>query len=155
MRKEEEKKTTFEFVSTHPLATLATIGADASPQLSAVYAIIGPGLTSTFVTKTATRKYENLQRDPRATLLFTNEEALTSVEMVGAVTVLNDTLDVAKGIERFQDMATARKNFYWVPPIAQIKAGNYVVCRFTPSTVHYCTFARSVRDGSRPHTFSF
>lgn len=129
------------FLESHPLGVLATVGAENTPELSSLYFFCKGDFDLYFVTKTGTRKYRNFLAKQAATLLSYDEEELTSVEVCGEVETVTDLVKAVQIIEMFQGLVLLRKAGYWVPPIAQLEKGDYVVCRLVPNTVRFNKFS--------------
>jgi hypothetical protein len=116
-----------------------------------VYFTIDKDFSCYFVTKEATRKFQNIHERTVASLLCGREDDLTTVELTGNAEVVMDTAQIVSIVERFQDVAMSRKSGYWVPPVSQLNAGYYVVCKFVPHTVQMNTYAS---DSNTPKRFS-
>lgn len=59
-----------DFIARHKLAVLASAGADGTPQAALVNIAVTPALEIIFETTCETRKFANLERDPRAALVI-------------------------------------------------------------------------------------
>lgn len=149
-----EKIDAWNFLQDHPLGTLASINGDGIPDLSAIYFFTKSDFTCYFVTKVQTRKYQNFLRDPKATLLCVSEVDRISAEVQGNVETVTDVVKVAQIIEEFQSLVASRSAEYWIPPIAQLSAGEYVVCMLVPSVVHFNDFGKDPA-GSAPQQLTF
>jgi general stress protein 26 len=149
-----EKIDAWNFLQDHPIGTLASINTDGSPDLSAVYFFTKSDFSCYFVTKVETRKYQNFLKNPKATLLSFFEEERISVEVQGNVETVHDVVKVAQIIEQFQNLVASRSAEYWIPPIAQISAGEYVVCMLVPTLVHFNDFGKDP-VGTAPQQLTF
>ncbi|MCA9325341.1 hypothetical protein KDA23_04735, partial [Candidatus Saccharibacteria bacterium] len=107
------------------------------------------------VTKSDTRKCKNVLERASGALLSFCESTLTSAEVSGELQVLYDPLEVTQAIERFEEMAEARKPGCWVPPIAQVKAGQYVVLKLLPRVILYRSYATTKNAKTKPREFRF
>ncbi len=68
---EPEKKTQlFDFIARTPLACLASIGEKGAPQAALMNIAVTPDLEIVFQTTCQTRKFFNLERDPRVALVI-------------------------------------------------------------------------------------
>ncbi len=136
-----------DFLKTHPLGTLATIGADGLPEMSVLYFFIDDTLSCYFVTKTATRKFDNITTNQNGAIIVYDESSLTSVELAGTLSVLTDAHEVLHCITEFQKIASTQKLDYWVPPASQIDGTQFAACKLTPRVAYFKDFATKV-DGS-------
>lgn len=59
-----------DFIARHPLAVLASTSADGAPQAALINIAVTPALEIIFETTCETRKFANLERDPRAALVI-------------------------------------------------------------------------------------
>lgn len=139
------QKAIVDFLRSHPVGTLGTQSKTGELELSAVYFMINPDLSCYIVTKANTRKCKNILTKPVGTLLCYAEDELVSVEVSGNLEVVLDTIEVVKVLERFQTMVEERGAEYWVPPIAQLRAGSYAIVTLKPSRVLYRHYADSKR----------
>lgn len=145
-----ERNDALNFLQGNPLGALATLNREGLPDVSAIYFFTEKDFTCYFVTKSDTRKYQNCLKNPNVTLLSFSEKDLISVEINGTVETVVDTLEVARSVERFQDRVSTRKAGYWIPPISQLKAGSYVVCKLIPTVIRFNNFAANIQDPSVP-----
>lgn len=129
------KKETLNFLRQEPLGTIATTDKRGVVKLSAVYFFVNNDFSFHFVTKTNTKKYKHLISGSKITLLACSEARLMSVEITGRPRVVHDSLEIVKVIEKFHTLAENQPVKYWMPPIAQISAGNYIVIETTPKRV--------------------
>lgn len=150
-----ERNDALNFLQEHPLGTLATTNEKGTPELAAVYFFTEKNFTCYFVTKAHTRKLKNIEIHPDASLLSYDEELLYSVEVSGEATIVRDPLEIAQAIERFQEIASARHAQYWIPPISQLQAGQYIVCKLLPSEVHIYSYATDLQSSDLPQHLSF
>jgi nitroimidazol reductase NimA-like FMN-containing flavoprotein (pyridoxamine 5'-phosphate oxidase superfamily) len=145
-----ERKTIVSFLRRHSLGTLATVGEGSLPELACVYVYMEDNLRMYFITKTKTRKLKNILAHDGATFLVTDERTFTSIEVVGKVSVVQDTLDFARIFDAFHTLFARRPGKKWLPPITQISAGKYVACQLTPTVIRYRTFNTSIQNEKRP-----
>ncbi len=151
-----EKNDALNFLEDNPLGTLATIRPDGRADLAVIYFYVKKDFSCCFVTKVLTRKYKNILTAPHATLLVHNEKELTSVEITGSVEVMRDTIAIAQAIEEFNRVVASRRvEEYWAPPISQMSAGQYAVCKLVPDTVRSCRFKVPGADVDVPLCRSF
>lgn len=143
------------FLESHPVGTLSTISILDIPEVSTIYFFTDSDFTLYFLTKILTRKMRNLSIRPVGTIVSFDESELTSVEITGKVDVVHDTITRARIIDTFHRVITERKMHYWIPPIAQLEAGAYALCKLTPTMVHYRKFTLEKEPSSPPTQISF
>jgi len=141
-----EKTEAWNFLQEHPLGTLATINKTGTPELAAIYFFTENDFSCFFVTKVETRKFKNSLEQPMATLLSFDEDTIASIEIQGQVEIITDTADITRIIQKFQELALLRKRGYWIPPVSQLDAGQYVVCKLVPQHILFNTYVSDSED---------
>lgn len=144
-----------DFLKEHPLGTLATLSKDRVPELSVVYFFLDTDFNCFFITKTSTRKFENINNNPTGTLMVADEDSLTSVELYGTIEIVMEPTEIARIITEFQNIASVRKFDYWVPPLSQVEGNQFAVCKLKPSVMHFKNFATKLDSPDMPAQFSF
>jgi pyridoxine/pyridoxamine 5'-phosphate oxidase len=155
MTKDINQLAVWNFLNANQLGTLATVNSKGAPDLSAIYFFVDENFSCFFVTKTETRKYINTQTNHNASLLIYNEVDLLSIEIKGVVEIVTEAGQVASAIQKFQALALTRKVGYWIPPISQLDAGQYAVCRLTPEVVNVNNYTKDLNNPELPSQLSF
>ncbi len=148
-----QKIDAWNFLQDNSAGTLASINESGAIELSTVYFFAKSDFACYFVTKAGTRKYKNFMQNQTAALLTFNEEKRISAEVQGSIESVTDVVKVAQIIELFQELVTSKKVEYWIPPLAQISAGEYVVCKLVPKLVHYNDFGTEPTGHPKQLTF--
>lgn len=130
-----------QFLREHPLGVLATRNADGSLTQSAIYFSVESDFTCYTVTKVGTRKFANMEERQEVSLYAFDESVPASVELSGIAVMIKDGAEAASALAAYEAVASARKPGYWLPPIAQIKAGDYITCKVLPASILYRTFS--------------
>ncbi len=149
------KKDVLAFLRAHPLGTLITIGARGVPEPSAIYFCTEKDFTVYLVTKSLTKKFKNVSRRPKVTLYVYDEGSYTTVTAQGKCAQVTDSLEFAQAIEKFQDIAGQGKSNAWIPPVAQIAAGQYVACAIHPTSIRMRRYAPSLENTTALDEFTF
>jgi general stress protein 26 len=114
------------YIDHNPIATFGTINADGSPYGAVVYICADSRRPLVyFITKQATRKYENLIERNQVSLTVVNPSEGSTLQASGRAFEVQDpaTIDmVMKKIAREHVSALE-----WLPPIAKLRAGAYVI----------------------------
>lgn len=84
------RRQAYDFITQHPLAALATVDGSHEPDLAMVYCLIRADLTLYFSTRVEGRKYINLSRRPLYAMAFYDEETLTTVQLRGTASRIED-----------------------------------------------------------------
>jgi len=80
----------FRFLDTCSLGVVSTLGADGAPQSALVGIAVTPGLEIIFDTVEKSRKFGNLMRDPRASLVA-GWQSETTVQLEGVARRISST----------------------------------------------------------------
>jgi len=142
------------FIQSRPIATIASVNEHGAPESAPIFFFIEDDFACTFVTKVETRKYRNFLQRPSASLLVVDEQQFALAEIKGLVETVDDPHTVIKMIEKFQELVGSQKGGYRVPPLSQISAGKYVVCKLFPNIVTFRSFDPA-GDGTLPVELSF
>lgn len=118
------------FLKDHPIAVLATAGADGTPDASTIYFSVSDDLTLSFTTKRETLKHQNIQANDRVMLVTYDAASQSSVEAGGTAHEVTDP-EEAQRIYQGTLNAAHRTGPDNVPPIAKIAAGPYVAYTIT------------------------
>ncbi len=114
------------YIDNNPLATLGTINLDGTPHGAIVYVCCDDYRhIAYFLTKTGTRKYKNLSARDQVSLTIVNPGENSTLQANGRAFSVHDSRiidSVTKKITRVHGSAAE-----WLPPIAKIRAGAYVI----------------------------
>lgn len=107
------------------MAVLGTIDDDGAPQGSIVYICPLRNQTVCFITKNATQKYANLTQRPTVSLTIGNVEDNSTLQMAGQAYVIDDPSLIDAATKKIT--AIHARMIEWLPPLAKLRAGGYVV----------------------------
>ena len=154
MSPEDIQKLMIAFVERHPLGAVATVSAAGEPSLANVYVLAKSGFAFHFGTRTSTRKFEDLQQNPRVALTISDSDTLETLQLRGTASLITDTAKVigelaelrsafAKERTHWRSVADkATHDLYhvnvshWIPPIGQME-GNYAFFEVKPSWARF------------------
>lgn len=130
----------YTFLKHHSLGILATASSASEPWGSAIYYIVDEQLNFYFLTHTETLKYRNIQHSHRASLVVTDNDAQTTVQVVGDITEPEETSDEYN--DAFRKLADVRppKELRWRPPVSKIHTSKTVLLRLTPTYLQFADF---------------
>lgn len=115
-----------EYIDKNPIATLGTLNNDGTPHGAAVYICADAhGPIVYFITKQETLKLKNLRTHPNVSLTVVHPSENSTLQASGRADEIND----AKTIDIVMDTIARKHDFAadWLPPIAKLRAGAYVV----------------------------
>jgi len=125
---EHNRLTVMRYVDEHPVTVLGTIDDYGRPHGAVIYAVSGDHKSAMhvyFLTKSDTQKYHNLTARPAVSLTSCDEKEVSTLQAQGTAHIERDprTIDmVMKQLTRAHARAEE-----WLPPIAKLRAGNYVM----------------------------
>lgn len=143
------------FIDTHPLGFIATVSSAQVPELGVVYVHANESLHCFCVTKSSTRKYQNIKRLSPVTFGFVDEKEMIFVEVSGTATFIEDAEHIASLLSIMEETIFARDLSYWVPPVNQIEGDQFAFFEVTPRHVAYRNYA-NLADGldAKPSIFT-
>lgn len=139
----QEQAEAYEFLTRHKVGVLATVDPNGNPHAAAIYYSVDRNLTVSFVTKTGTKKADNLRHNNRAVLVVYDAASQTTVQLTGIATEVKDLLDVNTIFTQtiYASIDTAEQV---VPPLGKLlKDGEYAAYRLSPKQVHMAVFSHS------------
>ena len=142
----EAYHTLLKYIDENPIAILGTSNPDGSPHGAVVYMCADDHQHELyFLTKTKTQKYENILVHPAVSVTIVNPTENSSLQASGRATVVQ-TPDVIERVMKKITYAHASAS-EWLPPLAKLRAGAYVVVGIQPTKVRLAHFkGRSIGD---------
>lgn len=114
------------YIDHNPLMTLGTIDAKGSPHGAVVYACADNKHPIVyFITKQATRKYQNLQAHNHVSLTIVNPSENSTLQANGDAFDVKDPLTMDMVISKITRIHASADD--WLPPIAKLRAGPYTI----------------------------
>lgn len=116
------------YIDDNPLAIVSTLNLDGSPHGAAVYVCSDDRRHAVyFLTKTETQKYKNLIARDRVCVTIVNHSKSSTLQADGRAFVVNDANTIEMVTNKIAQAQTTASD--WVPPIAKLRAGAYVIIR--------------------------
>lgn len=116
------------YIDRHPVAILGTLNHDGTPLGSAVYVcrIEDKRHMIYFLTKNETAKFKNLRERPHVSLTIANSHENSTLQARGMAHEIQDPATINVVMEKIAQ-AHHTSSEEWLPPIAKIRAGAYVI----------------------------
>lgn len=127
------------------MGVLSTVSAEGEPWGAAIYFVVDDNFTFYFVTRVGTRKYQNLESRPVASLTIADGETQTTVQAYGNIEkvpvqeYMDTIFDKLAGIKPADDSD-------WHPPLTKVHEGNYMPLKLTPSKLQFADFKQHKPD---------
>lgn len=134
-----EQHKAHDFLKNHKVGVLATVSPDNDPYAAAIYYVVDTDLSVVFLTKTGTKKADNLEHNNHAMLVVYEAETQTTVQVMGTVAKITDP-DETNKVESQIVYASVEASHSDIPPIFKLDEGEYVAYRLTPVQVRMAVF---------------
>lgn len=137
----ERRDRIFGFLKENQVGVLATVGPNNDPHAVAIYYFVEPDLTISFMTKTGTKKSDNIAHNHHVMLLVYEPNSQATVQIKGKASKIKD---ITKTNKVFAEVLQAA----WdtsedgVPPITRLVAGEYTAYSIKPKEVRMAVYAR-------------
>lgn len=111
-----------------PLGVISTTNEHGNPQSASVYYINDEDLNIFFVTRSESRKYKNIQKNPHVAFTITREHPPITIQLEGTAA---EVIDVIEQNEYFQNLVAKATESTFMPPVSQMVAGEMVFMKIT------------------------
>lgn len=137
----ESNQRIYDFLKGNHIGVLATVDPNGNPHAATIYYSIDEEFNVMFMTKNETKKHDNLLHNKHAMLVVYEPTTQTTVQVTGVAKVLSSKVDTA---QIFLDtLITARDTSdAGMPPIAKLRAGDYVAIKLKPVQIRMAMFIR-------------
>ncbi len=119
------KRRMYTFLRDNPTAVLSSVDADGNPHGTVIYYAIDKDFTISFLTRTQTKKYDNLQHNNRIMLTVFEPATQTIAQVTGTAAEIKDSYEVI-AIASTVLAASLKSSAGDTPPLAKLEAGPYV-----------------------------
>lgn len=138
----DKREHILEFLKNHNIGVLATVDPNGEPNAATIYFTVDDDLNVSFITKTGTKKHDNLIRQNHAMLVVYEASSQTTVEIVGiasAITGVSEVQDIFADILKISKSTSGND----VPPISKLNAGKYVGYQLESKEIRMASFVRA------------
>ncbi len=127
------------FLTSHNIATFSTSDQNGKVSGAVVYYALAPDSTFYIVTKSQTKKAQNILRNNQVALTIYDASQMKTAQIQGLAAVETDSTKTKSLIDRFVQPHIYDKKIAW-PPITKIAAGNHEVIQITPTEVKFTDY---------------
>jgi len=141
----DRQRRIYAFLHSHHTGVLSTVTPDNNPHGSVIYYAIGTDFKVRILTKTGTRKYNNLDHNDRAMLTVYDPSTQTTVELTGVAIEQSSAHEVnmaATAIFGYRPPAGDA-----MPPIVRLQAGPFTSFEIEPIDIRMATYAHHAPGG--------
>lgn len=137
----DRKQRMYRFLIEHPVGVLSTVTPDGDPHGVVVYFVASKDFTISFVTKTGTRKYDNLSHNRSAYLTVFEPSTQAVVQVSGHAVEVTDsrTINATAGSVL---SVTQHSGQPGPSPLSKLEAGQYTAFDIKPYQVRMAVYAR-------------
>ena len=142
----ESPRRILDFLQAHPTGVLATTDFFNKPHAAVIYHHVSSSYEITFVTKSDTKKYENMLKNNNVMLVAYDSFTQTTAQITGTVQEIKDAKQVQKALAHMLKVAeqTSQEGD---PPVSKLYAGRYTAFRLHPEIIHMAVFLRPGPSG--------
>lgn len=114
------------FIKNNPLSVISTVDPNNKANGASMYIVSDDKLNAYFLTKTNTRKYQNIMNNPSVAFTSHLESGLTTLQMIGDAAPINPAEDDNQKIYALFE-GIREKIVNYSLPISKLNAGEYVI----------------------------
>ncbi len=127
------------FLTSHNIATFSTSDQNGKVSAAVVYYALSPDNTFYLVTKSQTKKAQNIQKNNQVALTVYDTNQLKTAQIQGLAIVESNANKTHDLIDRFIQPHIYDRGIAW-PPITKIVGGNHQVIKITPTEVKFTDY---------------
>ncbi len=135
------QKRIYDFLANNRVGVLASVDPDGEPHGSVVYYMVDKRFNVSFLTKSNTKKYDNLVRHKNVMLVVYDVAAQTVAQVIGKAVEVKDSYEVNR-IASVVFVAGIKSGSGSVPPVAKLGSGEYTAFRITPDQIRIAIYGR-------------
>lgn len=142
----DRKQRIYQFLTENPVGVLSTITPDGNPHGVVVYFVVSKDFTISFITKTGTRKYDNLVHNGRVHLTVFEPSTQAIAQISGSAKLVSDsrTINAIAGSVFGVTQHTGQPGF---SPISKLEEGHFTAFDIIPTQVRMAVYARPDSGG--------
>ena len=141
----ERQQRIYDFLKANPIGVLSTVNRSGQPHGSVIYYSIDENFTVSLLTKSKTRKYQNIVTNPEVVITIYEPSSQTTAEITGKAHQVKDSFEI-NSIAGSILGASLKTSDSGLPPISKLEAGNYVAFNIKPKQIKMAVFARPDPD---------
>lgn len=137
----DRKQRIFDYLSSNPIGVLSTVNSNCDPHGAVIYFAIDSNFNISFITRNATRKFDNLKHHDHAMLTVYDPKTQTTAQVIGAVHEIRDN-DKINEIAQQIFKSSLQTSDAGIPPISKLFEGSYVAFTIDPAQVRMAVYGR-------------
>lgn len=137
----DKHKRIYEFLFTNPIGVLSSIGPNGDPHGAVIYFIVSKKFVIGFLTKSNTKKYDNLTHHSHVMLTVFEPFTQTTAQVTGVAKEITDGFTINEIAQRVL-ITSLRTSDAGMPPLSKLEAGGYVGFEISPVQVRMAVYDR-------------
>lgn len=132
----------YDFLYQHPVGVLSTVTPNGDPNGVVIYFVIDENFNVSFLTRSGTRKYDNLKHYPHTMLTVFEPKSQTTVQVTGKAKELTAAYDINRiaGLTHAASLKTSGPDLL---PITKLEEeGAYVAFEIEPTQIRMAVYSR-------------
>lgn len=136
-----------DFIIRHPLGVLSTINEVGEINATPVYVYVDESMCNCFIiTKTTTRKYDDIKKGSKVTLTFLDQKEMTYVGLAVIAEIITSKDIDPEVIVHLEELVQEQQLAHWIPPLNQIDGKEYVFFKIEPYRISYNDFQKHGKE---------
>jgi general stress protein 26 len=137
----DKKQRIYNFLNGNAIGVLSSTGPNGDPHGVVIYYAINREFTVAFMTKSDTKKYDNLTHNNHAMLTVFDALTQTTVQISGRAIEIKEGFAINE-IAQQMLAASLKTSGGGMPPLSKLQAGDYVAFEIKPVQVRMAVYAR-------------
>ena len=142
LSEEQKEQLIYDFLHTNKAGVLTSVDPNGDPHGSVIYFTVDQQFEVCFLTKSRTKKYENLKHSNRVMLVVFEPQSQTVAQVLGVAKEIEDPGKL-NSVAAAISMTSIRKSDGGIPPVSKLKAGEYRGFVIQPVQIRYAAYAQS------------
>lgn len=134
------------FLEDMPVGVLSTVNPNGDPHGVVIYFVVDSDFNTYFVTRDATRKYDNLKHRSHTMLTVFDPATHTTAQITGIAKEIKDDYQINE-IANHMVQANFKVSDLDMPPITKLYAGEIVAFKLKPVQIRMAVYARPESGG--------
>lgn len=131
----------YDFLTTHPIAVLSSVDPSGEPHGTVIYYTLNQDFQLFFITRTGTKKYDNLIRNNHAMLTIFDPRTQTTVQVTGIAEEIIDSYEV-NNIAGSITGISLKTSEGGLLPITKLEEGEFTAFQVKPVQIRMAVYDR-------------
>lgn len=135
----QRERRIYDFLKANPAGVLSTVDPDGDPHGTVIYFDVNRSFCVYFLTKTDTRKYDDIKRYNHVMLTVFEPKYQSVAQVTGIATEITDSTEINRiaGAAQSASLKTSRSG---LPPISKLPAGEYSAFAIKPVQIRMAVY---------------